>query len=125
MTAQAVFNIRLRLFIWEVPEHAWLNHAPTIYKDPCLSFTIMLPARHEEDVYRETIQKVYNLNYPKELMQIMAICRYDDEGTIAEAQAKIDELGDPNVQLVILTDDIKPGKPHSLNVALQVARGDI
>ncbi len=124
MTVQAIFNIRLRLFIWEEPEHAWLNHAPTIYLDPCLSFTILLPARHEEDVYRETIQKVYNLNYPKELMQIMAICREDDPGTIAEAQAKIDELGDPNVQLVIFNDQ-PINKPHGLNLALQVSRGDI
>lgn len=124
MTAQAIFNIRLRLFIWETPEHAWLNHAPTIYLDPCLSFTILLPARNEEQVFRETIQKVYSLNYPKELMQIMAICREDDTGTIAEAQAKIDELGDPNVQLMIFND--KPiNKPHGLNLALQVSRGDI
>ena len=124
MTLQAIFNIRLRLYIWEKPEHAWFNHAPTIYRDPALSFTIMLPARHEEDVYRETIQKVYDLNYPKELMQIIAICSDDDTGTIAEAQAKIDELGDPNVQLLIYTN--KPtSKPRGLNHALQVARGDV
>src|SRR5437588_6686206 len=124
MTAQAIFNIRLRLVMWETPEHALLNHAPTIYRNPRLSFTILLPARHEEDVYRETIQKVYDLNYPKSLVQIMAICREDDPGTIAEAQAKIDELGDPNVQLVIFND--KPiNKPHGLNLALQVSRGDI
>src|SRR5205823_11130466 len=120
MTVQAIFNIRLRLFIWEVPEHAWLNHAPTVYLDPCLSFTILLPARHEEDVYRETIQKVYNLNYPKELLQIMAICSDDDPRTIAEAQAKIDQLGDPNVQLVIFNDQ-PINKPHGLNLALQVS----
>jgi len=124
MTAQAIFNIRLRLFIWESPEHAWLNHAPTVYHDPYLTFTIMLPARHEEDVYRETLQKVYDLNYPKELLQIIAICSDDDTGTIAEAQAKIDELGDPNVQLLIYNN--KPtSKPRGLNHALQVSRGDV
>jgi glycosyltransferase XagB len=124
MVFQAIFNIRLRLFIWETPEHAYLNHAPTIYRDPCLSFTILLPAKNEEDVYRETIQKVYDLNYPRELMQIIAICREDDPGTIAEAQAKIDELGDPNVQLLIY-NDYPISKPHGLNLGLQVARGDI
>src|SRR5436305_4900532 len=98
MTAQALFNIRLRLFIWELPEHAWLNHAPTVYRDPCLAFTIMLPARHEEDVYQETIQKVYDLNYPKELLQIIAICSDDDVGTIEQAQEKIHGLADANVQ---------------------------
>src|SRR5256885_7028092 len=124
MTAQAAFNIRLRLFIWESPDHAWLNHAPTVYRDPHLSFTILLPARHEEDVYRETIQKVYNLNYPKELVQIIAICREDDPGTIAEARAKLDEIRDPNVQLLIFNDE-PINKPHGLNLGLKVARGDV
>ena len=124
MTVQAIFNIRLRLYIWEIPEHAWLNHTPTIYRDPCLSFTILLPAQHEEEVYRETIQKVYDLNYPSELKQILAICREDDPETIAEAQAEIDELGDPNVQLVIF-NDFPINKPHGLNIGLQVSRGDV
>lgn len=124
MVFQAIFNIRLRLFIWEAPEHAWLNHAPTVYRDPCLSFTILLPAKNEERVFRETIQKVYDLNYPKELMQIIAICREDDPGTIAVAQSKIDELGDQNVQLLIY-NDYPISKPHGLNLGLQVARGDI
>ena len=69
-------------------------------------------------------RKVYDLNYPSELVQIMAICREDDPGTIAEAQAKIDELGDPNVQLLIY-NDYPISKPHGLNLGLQVARGDI
>src|SRR5690349_12779503 len=104
MTAQAIFNLRLRLFIWENPEQAWLNHAPTNYCQHELSFSILLPARHEERVYRETIEKVYNLNYPKELLQIIAICREDDPGTIAEARATIDALGDPNIQLLVFND---------------------
>jgi len=124
MMAQAIFNIRLRLFIWETPEHAWLNRAPKVFRPAQLSFTILLPARHEEDVYQATIQKVYNLNYPKGLMQIIAICREDDPGTISEARAKIDELDDPNVQLLIFND--KPiNKPHGLNLGLKVAHGDI
>jgi cellulose synthase/poly-beta-1,6-N-acetylglucosamine synthase-like glycosyltransferase len=124
MTAQALFNIRLRLFIWENPEHAWLNHAPTVYREPCLSFTILLPARHEERVYRETLEKVYNLHYPKELMQIIAICREDDPGTIAMARATIDALSDANIQLLIFNDQ-PINKPHGLNLGLQIAHGDV
>jgi glycosyltransferase XagB len=124
MTAQAIFNIRLRLFIWEAPEHVWLNRAPKDFRPAKLSFTILLPARHEEHVYQTTIQKVYNLNYPKELLQIIAICREDDPGTITEARTAIDALGDPNVQLLIFND--KPiNKPHGLNLGLKVAHGDI
>lgn len=124
MTVQAGFNIRLRLFIWEDPKHVSLNRAPTDYRNPYFSFTILLPARHEEDVYRETIQKIYDLNYPKELMQIIAICREDDPGTVAEALAKINELRDPHVQLLVFNDQ-PINKPHGLNLALRIARGDV
>ncbi len=124
MCVQAIFNIRLNLFIWEKPENAWLNHAPTVYRDPRLSFTLMLPARHEEAVLRETLQKVYDLNYPRELMQIVVICREDDPGTIAAARAKMNELADPIVQLLIF-NDYPINKPHGLNLALQIARGDV
>ena len=124
MTMQAAFNIRLRLFIWESPEHILLNRAPRVYSEPHFSFTILFPARHEEDVYRETIQKIYDLNYPKELVQIVAICREDDPGTVAEALAKINELHDPNIQLLVFNDQ-PINKPHGLNLALRIATGDV
>jgi cellulose synthase/poly-beta-1,6-N-acetylglucosamine synthase-like glycosyltransferase len=124
MTIQAIFNIRLRLFIWETPEHVGLNRVPTVYRDPQTSFTILLPARHEEDVYRDTIQKICDLSYPKELVQIIAICREDDPGTITEALAKIDELHNPRVQLLIFNDQ-PINKPHGLNLGLQIANGDV
>src|SRR5438132_3463296 len=124
MTAQAIFNIRLRLFIWEKPDHSQLNHAPAVYREPCLSFSILLPARHEERVYRQTLENVYNLRYPKEMLQLIAICRADDPGTIAQARATIDALGDPNVQLLIFNDQ-PINKPHGLNLGLRIAHGDV
>jgi cellulose synthase/poly-beta-1,6-N-acetylglucosamine synthase-like glycosyltransferase/4-amino-4-deoxy-L-arabinose transferase-like glycosyltransferase len=124
MTAQAIFSIRLRLYIWEEPERAILNSAPAIYRAPQLSFTILLPAYHEEALYAETIQKVYDLNYPKQLVQILALLREHDTGTIKVAQEKLKQLHAPNVQLLI-TNDKHGGKPHQLNLGLKVARGDI
>src|SRR5260370_5004624 len=51
MTAQAIFNIRLRLYIWEEPQQAWLNSAPSGYREPQPPFPILLPAHHAEDCY--------------------------------------------------------------------------
>ncbi|HEY4034580.1 MAG TPA: glycosyl transferase family 2, partial [Ktedonobacteraceae bacterium] len=124
MTAQAIFNIRLRLYIWEEPEQAWLNSAPTIYREPQFSFTILLPAYHEEDLYADTIQKVYDLNYPKNLVQVLALLREHDTGTIKVTQEKLRQLHAPNVQLLI-TNDKHGGKPHQLNLGLKMAKGDI
>jgi glycosyltransferase XagB len=124
MTVQAIFNIRLLLYIWEEPQQAWLNSAPTIYREPRLSFTILLPAYHEEDVYAYTLQKVYDLNYPKKLVQVIALLREHDTGTIKVAQEKLNQLRAPNVQLLI-TSDKHGGKPHQLNLGLKMAKGDI
>ena len=124
MTAQAIFSIRLRLYLWEEPERASLNSAPTIYRDPQLSFTILLPAYHEEALYAETIQKVYDLNYPKRLVQVLALLREHDTGTIKVTEDKLKQLHAPNVQLLI-TNDKHGGKPHQLNLGLKVATGDI
>jgi cellulose synthase/poly-beta-1,6-N-acetylglucosamine synthase-like glycosyltransferase len=124
MTAQAIFSIRLRLYIWEEPERAWLNSAPTAYRQPQLSFTILLPAYHEEELYADTIQKVYDLNYPKRLVQVIALLREHDAGTIKVAREKLSQLHAPNVELLI-TNDKHGGKPHQLNLGLKVARGDI
>lgn len=124
MTAQAIFSIRLRLYIWEEPERASLNSAPTVYREPKLSFTILLPAYHEEALYAETIQKVYDLNYPKRLVQVLALLREHDTGTIKVAREKLKQLRAPNVELLI-TNDKHGGKPHQLNLGLKVARGDI
>ena len=124
MTAQAIFSIRLRLYIWEEPERARLNSAPTVYREPKLSFTILLPAYHEETLYAETIQKVYDLNYPKRLVQVLALLREHDTGTIKVAREKLKQLRAPNVELLV-TNDKHGGKPHQLNLGLKVARGDI
>src|SRR6266853_1607144 len=83
MTAQAIFSIRLRLYVWEEPER---------------SFTILLPAYHEEDLFADTIQKVYDLNYPKNLVQILPLLREHDTGTINVKQEKLKQLRAPNVE---------------------------
>lgn len=124
MSIQAIFSIRLRLYIWEEPEQAWLNSAPSIYREPRLSFTILLPAYHEEDLYAETIQKVYDLHYPKELVQIIPLLREHDTRTVSVTKEKLHQLGVPNVHLLI-TSDTHGGKPHQLNLGLKVATGDI
>ena len=124
MTAQAIFSIRLRLYVWEDPERAALNSVPTVYRAPQLSFTILLPAFHEEELYADTIQRVYDLNYPKHLVQVLALLREHDTGTIDVAREKLNQLRAPNVEL-LATNDKHGGKPHQLNLGLKVARGDI
>src|SRR5260370_17132625 len=124
MTAQAIFSIRLRRYVWEEAERSGMNSVTTVYREPRLSFTILLPAYHEEDLFADTIQKVYDLNYPKNLVQILPLLREHDTGTINVTQEKLKQLRAPNVELLVTTDK-HTGKPHQLNLGLKVARCDI
>jgi glycosyltransferase XagB len=94
---------------------------------PRLSFTVMLPARHEEAIIQTTIERVARANYPAKLIQVLVICSADDCGTIAKAEEKIMELrraGYRNVS-VIAFDDGPINKPHGLNAALPHAAHDV
>ncbi len=127
LTVQSVYTLYLMLYTWDQPEAYERAQAPREFLPPRLSFTVMLPARHEEDVIRATVHRVASANYPAGLLEIVVICSSDDTGTIAEAQAAIDELraaGHGNCQVLTFSD--KPiNKPHGLNVGFQGTRNEV
>jgi cellulose synthase/poly-beta-1,6-N-acetylglucosamine synthase-like glycosyltransferase len=124
MTLQSVFNLRMQFFIWGDPERDGFNRSPTEFAEPRLSFTVLLPARHEEAVIADTIEKVSHAHYPPELLQILVICESGDTGTIECVRQKLAEPGTEQVKLIIF-DDGPINKPHGLNVGLRAATNDI
>lgn len=124
MMIQSLFNIRLRLFIWEEPNRERFNVTPTEFAPPSLSFSVLLPARQEEAVIGDTIEKVSQANYPRELLQIIVICEEGDLGTIAKVREKLAEPGKEGVRLIVFND--RPiNKPHGLNKGLRFATNDV
>ncbi|MEV0128225.1 glycosyltransferase [Dactylosporangium sp. NPDC050688] len=94
---------------------------------PALSFTAILPARHEEEVIQHTIARAASADYPPHLVQILVVCSADDVGTIEQAQAQVNRLraaGRTNVEVVVF-DDGPINKPHGLNTALRYATNDV
>lgn len=127
IAAQSAYSAALMLYAWEDEGKRRRNGAPVVFEPPKLSFTILLPARHEEEVIQDTIQRVVDLNYPRELMQILVVIEAGDDGTIAKVNEKLTQLyrqGLYNVRLITFSD--KPiNKPHGLNIGLREATGDI
>src|SRR3954470_4587690 len=114
LTAQSGYSAALMLYSWEDEEKLRKNRVPDSFEPPRQSFTIMLPARHEEAVIKETIQRTVDLNYPRELVQILVVIEAGDTGTIAEVGAKLAELralGIEHVRLITF-DDPPINKPH-------------
>ena len=127
LLAQISYSTFLKLYTWNDANLRYKYRAPAVFIPPTKSFTVLLPARHEEEVIQQTIQGVLNANYPMDLLEIVVICRSDDEGTIVKVREKIAAAklqGVTNVRLIIFRD--KPiNKPHGLNVGLRYTRNEV
>jgi cellulose synthase/poly-beta-1,6-N-acetylglucosamine synthase-like glycosyltransferase len=125
VTLQSAHTLFLTLYTWDrPPEEA---RAPDRFIAPRRSFTVMLPARHEEAVIQTTIDRAVKANYPADLLQVFVICSADDRGTIGKAEEKIARLrreGLFNVSVIVF-DDKPINKPHGLNAALPRATNDV
>jgi len=122
---QSAHTLYLTLYIWAKPQSESI--APEQFRPPRVSFTVMLPARHEEAVIQATIGRVCDANYPQQLIQVLVVCSADDTGTIAKVKEKINALrkvGLANVSLVTFEDG-PVNKPHGLNVGLRQAVNDV
>jgi len=118
---QSTHTLYLMIYTWDQKEVNRKTQIPARFLAPQKSFTVLLPARHEEDVIQTTIERVVRAHYPLSLLEVVVICSADDMGTIGQAQQKIAQLrneGIANVKVAIFND--KPiNKPHGLNVGLR------
>ena len=62
LTAQAAFTLGLMLYTWARPERLEESASPDEHLPPQLSFSAILPARHEEGVIGHTVRQVWESN---------------------------------------------------------------
>jgi len=124
---QSVHTLYLMVYTWDQPETYRKAQAPKHFLPPQKSFTVMLPARHEEEVIQTTIERVVLAHYPLPLLEVVVICSADDTGTIAQAQQKINQLNSAGVHVArVVTFNDKPiNKPHGLNAGLQSTHNEV
>lgn len=122
--AQSIFSLYLMLYAWEHPERLAETAGPKSFLPPRLSFTVLLPARHEEQVIYQTIRRVVAADYPPELLEIVVICHADDRGTIAEARRAI-AVSTRHYVYVDTFDNEPINKPHGLNVGLRGTSAEV
>lgn len=124
LTIHGIFTLMWMLYAWENPEDVEHHKSPKNFSLPKFSFTALIPARHEENVIRDTIKSVNNINYPNNLKEVLILCREDDIKTIAKVEETIRELGNPSIMLVVFNGS-PISKPHSLNQGLWRASNEI
>ena len=88
---------------------------------PTFSFSLLVPARHEEEVLGDTIDTLAQLDHPA--FEVVAIIGHDDPGT--EAVARAAARRHPDLVRVVMDHSVPKNKPKGMNTALPHCRGDI
>ena len=89
--------------------------------EPRLSFSLLVPARHEELVLEATLERLAASTHP--FVEILVIVGHDDHETSQVAQTVAHRRPD---RVRVLTDSHEhKNKPRALNVGLTHASGDI
>lgn len=83
------------------------------------SVTILVPAYNEADCIANTIGRLIQQDYPRELLQILVVSDGSDDGT----DDIVRSFADSGVEL--LRQEGRGGKALALNAAVRHARGDI
>jgi len=122
--AQSIFTLLWMLYAWEDPENVHKDRSPLVFYPPQLSFTALVPARHEDGVIEDTIQAINSIHYPEHLKEILILCKNDDIKTIQKARSVMRILKKKTIKLVIF-DDEPINKPHALNYGLDEASNEV
>ncbi|MFI8498106.1 glycosyltransferase [Streptomyces sp. NPDC085524] len=122
----ALFGIAAFTLWWQM--HAWRTPevlASTRFNAPDgggrLSFSLLLPARHEQAVLEHTIDRLLESSHTD--YEIIVIVGHDDPETAAVAERAAGRAPD-RVRVVVDHHETK-NKPKALNTALPHCRGDI
>lgn len=87
------------------------------------SITFLIPTYNEENMIGYKLENLYNLRYPKHLMQIIVVDSASIDGTVDKALQFI--KSHPDMNLSILREEKRSGKSRALNTALKYASGDV
>jgi cellulose synthase/poly-beta-1,6-N-acetylglucosamine synthase-like glycosyltransferase len=121
LTAIAVTTLWWMLHAWRDASSLSATRFPAKPTRPVHRFTLLVPARHEEEVLGETLDRLATQTHPN--FEIIAIVGHDDPGT--ELVAREAAARHPELIRVIVDDSVPKNKPKALNLALTVATGDI
>jgi cellulose synthase/poly-beta-1,6-N-acetylglucosamine synthase-like glycosyltransferase len=119
--AHASVTLAWMLYTWRSPRAASDAGFAMLRRKPKNSFTLLVPARHEEEVLGETLDRLAKSDYPD--FEILAIIGHDDHGTLKVAEEA--ERRHPRLIRVITDRSWPKNKPKALNTALEHARGEV
>jgi cellulose synthase/poly-beta-1,6-N-acetylglucosamine synthase-like glycosyltransferase len=109
------------LHAWRDPETLSATGFEQEPGPPELSFSLLVPARHEEAVLEATLERLAKLDHPD--FEVLPIVGHDDPGTAAVAERVAARY--PDRFQVVVDDSWPKNKPKALNAALPFCKGEV
>jgi cellulose synthase/poly-beta-1,6-N-acetylglucosamine synthase-like glycosyltransferase len=121
LSAFAAVTLWWTMHAWRTPETLAATRFAPPDGEQHLTFSLLLPARHEQAVLERTVERL--LQSTHEAFEIIIIVGHDDPET-AEVADRV--AGTAPGRILVVTDhnEVK-NKPRALNTALPYARGEI
>jgi cellulose synthase/poly-beta-1,6-N-acetylglucosamine synthase-like glycosyltransferase/4-amino-4-deoxy-L-arabinose transferase-like glycosyltransferase len=106
---------------WRSPESPAERGMKRVERDPAHSFSLIVPARHEEAVLEATLSRLVSSDHPA--FEVLVVVGADDEST-REVAERVAERH-PEVVKVIIDHSWPKNKPKALNTALAYCTGTV
>ena len=109
------------LHAWQTPDAFEETRFPAGGMASGRSFSLIVPARHEEAVLGATLDRLAALRHDR--FEVLAVVGHDDAGTAEVARAAAERH--PERVRVLVDANWPKNKPKALNTALPECRGDV
>ena len=119
--ASAATTLWWMVHAWRTPEVLEATRFDQPDGEHSMSFSLLVPARHEEAVLAATVNQLLASVYSA--YEVIIIVGHDDEATSAVARAL--EAEHPERVRVVVDDNKVKNKPKALNSALPLCQGDV
>lgn len=121
LTALAAFTLWWMLHAWRTPGTLRRTEFERVPDEPRLSFSLIVPARHEQEVLATTLDKLRGMVHPD--FEVLVVVGHDDPDT--ERVAREVEARARGKVRVLVDDSVPKNKPKALNRALEHCRGEV
>ena len=121
LTAVALTTLWWMLHAWRDAQALTATRFSDTPRRAAHRFTLLVPARHEEEVLGQTLDRLATQSHPD--LEIIAIVGHDDPGT--ELVAREAAARHPELIKVVVDHSVPKNKPKALNLALTVSTGDV
>ncbi|MFZ8793317.1 MAG: glycosyltransferase, partial [Acidilobaceae archaeon] len=121
----ALLHFGFPLAYYSYLKKLWLNKPWDVRGDSDYKprVSIIVPTYNEAKLVRQKLDDIASQNYPKDLVEIIVVDSASTDGTVEVVKEWIADYRDVRAKLI--EENVRRGKAHALNRALEATMGDV